>query len=92
MRTTRFVYSVDFEALNKKLVVIHNSRNLRTSVVKLISIDGQELLEGKRFENLEDTWGYYDEMYAKLCQEEEFKRMVKFIPKLTFGLVGKRGV
>lgn len=90
MRTTRFVYSVDFKALNKKLVVIYNSGNPYSPVIKLLSIDGEELLKEKRFENLEDTWGYYDEMYAKLCQEEEFKRMEKFISKLTFGLDGKR--
>lgn len=33
MRTTRFVYSVDFKALNKKLVVIHNSRNPHTPLL-----------------------------------------------------------
>lgn len=90
MRTTRFVYSVDFKALNKKLVVIHGSRKPHTPVIKLLSIDGEELLKEKRFENLEDAWDY-DEMYAKLCQEEEFKRMEKFISKLTFGRVGERG-
>lgn len=83
MNTTRFVYSVDFKALNKKLVVIYNSRDPHTPVIKLFSIDGEELLKEKRFENLEDAWGYYDEMHAKLCQEEEFKLMESFISKLT---------
>lgn len=35
MRITRFVYSVDFKALNKKLVVIHNSRNPHTPVIMM---------------------------------------------------------
>lgn len=92
MRSTRFIYSVDFKALNKKTVVIHNSRNPHTLVIKLLSIDGEELFKEKRFENLKDAWCYYDEMYAELCQEEQFKLMESFISKLTFGPVtGKRG-
>ena len=92
MRTTRFIYSVDFKVLNKKLVVIHNGRNPYTPVVKLLSIDGEELFKEKRFENLKDAWGYYDEMYARLCQEEQFKLMESFISELTFDTVaGKRG-
>lgn len=92
MCTTRFVYSNDFKALNKKLVVIHNGRDSYSPVVKLLSVDGEELFKEKRFENLKDAWCYYDEMYAKLRQEEQFKRMESFISKLTFGLVaGKRG-
>lgn len=91
MHTTRFVYSVDFKVLNKKLVVIHNGRDPYTPVIKLLSIDGEELLKEKRFENLEDAWDYYDEMYAKLCQDEEFKLMESFISKLTFDPVGSVG-
>lgn len=83
MRTIRFVYSVDFKALNKKLVVIYNSMDPNTPVVKLLNIDGEELLKEKRFENLKDAWCYYDEMSAKLCQEEQFKLMESFISKLT---------
>ena len=92
MRSIRFIYSVDFKVLNKKLVVTHDSRNPHTPVIKLLSIDSEELFKEKRFENLEDAWCYYDEMYVKLCQEEEFKLMEGFISKLNFGPVaGKRG-
>lgn len=92
MRTIRFIYSVDFKVLNKKLVVLHNDRNPHTPVIKLLSIDSEELFKEKRFENLEDAWCYYDEMYAKLCQEEQLKLTENFISNLTFGLVdGKRG-
>lgn len=92
MLTIRFIHSAYFNALNKKLVMIHDGGNPNTPVIKLTSIDGEELLKEKRFESLKDAWCYYDEMYVKLCQEKRFKLMKSFISKLTFGLVGgKRG-
>lgn len=74
MNATRFVYSTDFVRLNRKLLARYNSADSQM-FVQVYTVDGESLIKEASFDNLVDLWACYDEMYANLKMEDEYRAM-----------------
>lgn len=51
-----FVYSTDFVRLDRKLLISYDSAEPHSSFVRVLSIDGEELIKEKCTDNLDDLW------------------------------------
>ena len=81
MNNTRFDYSTDFVRLNRKLLVRYNSVEQQMFVM-LLTIDDERLIKEATFYNLEDLWDCYDEMYANLKAEDEYRAMAEVMASI----------
>lgn len=82
MNATRFVYSTDFVRLDRKLLISYDSADPHSSFVRVLSIDGEELIKEKCADNLDDLWAIYDEMYENLRLDDEYRVMAEFLLSL----------
>lgn len=81
MNVTRFIYSTDFVRLNRKLLVRYDSADSQMSVM-VLTIDDEKVIKEGMFHNLEDLWDCYDEMYANLKAEDEYRAMAEVLSSI----------